>query len=212
MYSYSKLSTYNQCPKKYKFSYIDKLESKTPLCFIKGRKIHKELEQLNENTNCDNLSFEVRNFLKSNIGKNIKNILLNYKNRREFKFNLDKDFKNCNKKSFFTGVIDLLYIDKILTLVDYKTGNYKDLKYQDFLQLMCYSLFFFNNPSIQKIRLRYIYIEHNLENELIIDRNCIENVKRWILDTVNKLENDNTFDCKYTILCDYCQYKNFCKK
>lgn len=212
MYSYSKLSTYNQCPLKYKYSYIDKIKTNTPLCFIKGRKIHKEFELLNE-SNITNASNIVKNFLNSNIGNKLKNILLKNKTKREFKFGLDTDFKNCkyNLKCYYGGIIDLIYIDDLLTLVDYKTGNYKELKYQDFYQLMSYSLFFFNNKNIDQIKLKYIYVEHNLENSLIIKRDSIEFIKNWIKNTINKIENDTQFLKNKTKLCNYCQYKNICK-
>ena len=76
---------------------------------------------------------------------------------------------------------------------------------------MSYSLFFFNNKNIDQIKLKYIYVEHNLENSLIIKRDSIEFIKNWIKNTINKIENDTQFLKNKTKLCNYCQYKNICK-
>lgn len=211
MYSYSKLSTYNQCPRKYKFNYIDKIKVDDLTCLIKGRKLHKELENINKD-NFEHSSPLIKSFLNNNL--DIKEQLFNKNIKKEFRFGLDKNFKPCkySSKAFYGGIIDLIYIDNILTLVDYKTGNYKDAKYQDFYQLMSYSLFFFNHQNINKIKLRYCYIEHNLENNLIISKQSTNSTKEWIVNTVNNIEHDKNFECKYSVLCNYCQFKNFCKK
>lgn len=211
MYSYSKLSTYLQCPKKFKFSYIDKIKSDDLQCLVKGRNIHKQLELINKDNFAESSPI-IKNFLNHNL--DIKKQLFNNNIKKEFRFGLNENLEPCkyNKKSFYGGIIDLIYIDDILTLVDYKTGKYKDIKYQDFYQLLSYSLFFFNHKNVDKIKLRYLYVEHNQENCLIVDKRSVKSTKQWILNIVKNIENDSEFICKYSTLCNYCQYKNFCKR
>lgn len=47
MYSHSKIGTFEQCPRKYKFSYIDRIRRKTePIEFFLGSRAHDTLEHL----------------------------------------------------------------------------------------------------------------------------------------------------------------------
>ena len=48
IYSHSKLSCYEQCPRKYKFRYIDKIKKEIEEsieCFL-GKRVHKTLKKL----------------------------------------------------------------------------------------------------------------------------------------------------------------------
>ena len=211
MYSYSKLNTYLQCPRKYKYHYLDKVKAGTFDWLVKGKDIHKELEDFRSPEDLKGLSNCTKNFI---LGFNFQSVLFG-KTLREYKFYLDKDFKPLRdpEQAFYGGVIDLVYTSSTgLVLVDYKTGKYKDLKYQDFWQLMSYALFFFNHKTVEKITLRYLYVEHLQENTLTVTRESIPAIQEWILGTVRCIEDDQEFKPKTSILCDYCQYKNICEK
>ena len=59
-YSYSRLSTFENCPQKYKIQYIDKIKSNSEgiEAFI-GKRVHESLEWLYENANQNNfISFD----------------------------------------------------------------------------------------------------------------------------------------------------------
>lgn len=44
-YSYSRISTYENCPRRFKYHYVDKIESYEDVeAFILGRAVHKGIE------------------------------------------------------------------------------------------------------------------------------------------------------------------------
>ncbi|MAZ61635.1 MAG: hypothetical protein CMG50_05620 [Candidatus Marinimicrobia bacterium] len=60
-FSYSRISTYNQCPQKYKIQYIDKIySSKNSLEAFMGKSVHDVLERLYTMKNLKNqfISFD----------------------------------------------------------------------------------------------------------------------------------------------------------
>lgn len=236
MYSFSRIQTFNQCQRKFKYSYIDKLSTKFNPAFAKGKAIHSILESWGlenpresrdeENIEKTQKHFDiVDNFINSTLGKDV----MSKKSAREVEFFLDKDLNPCEKEdanfvgyidrvNFFENAVDLT---PKVELIDFKTGKYKDLKWQDFTQLMIYSIYIFKKYNkIDKIKLRFVYVEHNLENDLILERDAIKEVEKKLLNDINEIEeltkdflisnNENIFKKNITKLCDYCDFKEIC--
>lgn len=216
-YSFSKLSTYKQCSRKFKYQYIDKL----PVKFVetealkKGKAIHKILEHYPIEVNTNNNYKEIaNNFINSDLGKKY----LNLESVREYKFGIDKQLNPCSyndKSCLLRGFIDFICkINNELYLIDFKTGKYKDEKYQDYSQLLYYAIYFFQKePNISKIKISYVYVEHdNLENIMELDRQYLDNYKIDLLKLINSAEYDTSFNKTKTKLCDYCNFLDFCQK
>ena len=140
-FSFSSLNLYKTCPFAYKLSYIDKVKPVRSTALVKGSNVHSILEkypEIQEKEFKFNENLIVSNFLNSEIGNYFKDILLNKKAARDFKFGLTRDFENDTfKDSFFHGIIDLIFFENDeLNLCDYKTGKYKEN--HDFSQLLTY--------------------------------------------------------------------------
>ncbi len=73
MYSYSRLDTFEQCPRKYKFRYIDGLKTETEgvEAFV-GKRVHESLEKLYRDLKLTKLSSleEILSFYEQEWGKN----------------------------------------------------------------------------------------------------------------------------------------------
>lgn len=232
MYSFSRVQTFNQCKRKFKYNYIDKLPTKFNPAFAKGKAIHSILESWGletpqesrdkENIEKTQKHFDiVNNFINSTLGQDI----MSKKSAREVEFFLDKDLNPCEKENAnFVGYIDRVnYFENAeanVELIDFKTGKYKELKWQDFSQLMIYSIYIFKKYKVDKIKLRFVYVEHNLENDLIIERDSIKEVESKLLNDIASIEeltknfiltnNENIFERNVTKLCDYCDFKDIC--
>ena len=209
-FSFSSLSLYNTCPFAYKLSYIDKIKPVRSTALVKGSNVHSILEkypEVQEKEYKYNENSIVSNFLNSEIGNYFKDVLLNKKTAREFKFGLTKNFENDTfKDSFYHGIIDLVYFDNdVLNICDYKTGKFKEN--QDFSQLLTYSIFF---KKYNKIKINYIYVEHNKINSKVVTKEDIENAQNFIIKTTDIISEDKVFKRNCGKHCAWCQFSEKC--
>ena len=219
-FSYSKISTYKQCPYKFKLLYIDKIgKPVVNEALIKGSKIHTLLENyesvINQYTeNPQNLEYLgiVLEFAKSDIGHDI----LNKQSIREHCVKFDKDL-NANdslskKETYLIGYIDRINLSSGIELIDYKTGKYKDPKFQDFEQLSIYGLYMFSKyPDVESILLRYVYVEHCRENSKLITRADSAIIKQLLINDLNQIQNEVEYPKKPQKLCDWCEFVDLCQ-
>lgn len=230
MYSYSKISTFIQCPKKYEYQYLIGIPGlpKTE-ALVKGGDIHLILENIEkyqeyQKTGCfdiaeniddlqeifDNPKYIqiVDNFINSPLGE-----ILKCQSSREVEIFLDKDFNPTETDKYFVGYIDRINLTKNgIEIIDFKTGKYKDIRYQDFNQLGLYGIYIIKKYNLKSLKLRYVYVEHNKENTLDIDNTFIENLISKYKGIINELENTKEFKQCKTKLCDYCPFKLHCFK
>lgn len=208
-FSFSKISTYKECPLKYKYRYIDKLPSKPSIHLIKGSKVHKLLENY-ENITPGEYFDVVRNFAESELGQEI----LSKPSIREHKIKLDARLRANDElkkdETRFIGFIDRINVHDGVDLIDFKTGKYKEPKYQDFEQLILYSLYMFDKFDIDEIKLRFVYVEHNIENTLIFKRESADFYRTQLKADIEKIENDTEFKKCPGPLCPWCDYRDLC--
>ena len=224
-YSYSKISTYKSCPTKFKYQYIDrigKLESTPEL--VKGSTIHYIIENTNlsEENYTDEMKQNIKDYPETlDIVKNFKESELGIKYLKdidkepiqEFKLGLSKELKaySYNKESLFNGIIDYICVKSgELYLVDFKSGKFRDNRYQDYNQLLFYAIYFFEKYGVQNINISFVYVEHNLENDLELDIKYLDNYKRELLSSIKTIEEDSEFLQNKTRLCDYCGFNELC--
>jgi CRISPR/Cas system-associated exonuclease Cas4 (RecB family) len=216
-YSFSKLSLHRQCNRRFKYRYIDKLTEedtdKTPL--FKGIAIHSILEKFPEPSNhkfAEKYQHIADSFIKSDLG--IKYLYRDHS--PEVSFGLDEDLNpvEYNKAAIFRGKIDhVCVVDDVLTLVDWKSGKYVDQKYQDFGQLMAYAIYFFKRyETIDKIRISYIYVEHDLENDITLERQYLSNYIEDLTKLIHEAENDTSFEKNVSDLCKWCPFRSHCEQ
>lgn len=224
-YSYSKISTFLSCPLKFKFQYIDNIPGKMDTAaLIKGRTIHYLIENSNltESQYSDEMKQNIKdypeaveikkNFEQSELGiKYLKNIDKPAMN--EYKLGLSTSFKGTeySKESLFNGIVDYICVKSgMLYLIDYKSGRYKDNRFQDYNQLLFYAIHFFQKYKIQKIIISFVYVEHNLENDLELNIEYLDNYKRELLSNIIQIENCIDFKPCTSRLCDYCAFQEIC--
>jgi CRISPR/Cas system-associated exonuclease Cas4 (RecB family) len=218
-YSYSRISTYQQCPLKFKFKYVDKV--KVPFVYsealIKGGTLHHILEHHPEKSthkHQEKYQSVADEFINSDVGKD----LLSRESKRELDIGLTKDLEPCeysSKEAMFRGSVDYFTMkDDYLWIVDWKSGKEKDLKWQSFDQNMWYALYFFiMYGKLDKIKITYQYIEHNnADNSVIMERQYLLNYKTSLIDNINKIENDTEFKLKESALCPYCDFQDICTR
>lgn len=236
--SYSRVSTFNQCPYKYKLRYVEKIDTvknQDPNnALYMGTALHEGLE--------NNLKACIKSYISNYYVLNDKNI----DEIEKFKFLIPRIKPlvpdGINELEIvdndFTGFIDLLVpTDKegVYDMYDFKYSNNK-ANYQLSPQLHLYK-YFYEKQSGNKIRNMYflfvpkVQIRQKKTEDLYqfrkrIDEeleNTFENLEfmkinydpkkviSFLLD-VKKLYECESFEKNPSYLCNWCEYKNYCEK
>lgn len=218
-YSFSKLSLHEQCNRKFKYRYIDKVkpQKQDMTALLKGGAVHSLLENY-PNPSTHKLAPKYKHifddFLQTKLGQDY----LNIPSIREFAFGLTKDFEPTEYKSkdaIFRGYVDYICTkDNVLHLIDWKTGRLKEQKWQSYDQLMMYAIYFFQRyPNIDQIKISYVYVEHaEAENDLLLERKYLRTYKDSLAGMIISTEQDIEFKKCPSKLCDYCEFQYHCDK
>jgi len=224
-YSYSKISTFNSCPYKFKLKYVDKLESpfEDSVIFEKGRFIHALLEFYPtipdfefkfpevESKKNEYISL-VKSLYKSNriLNKLLDPSVALY---REKQFYLDTNLKEISTKesSFLNGIIDYVgRVNDTLLLVDWKTG--KTQSHASLDQLKFYALWAFNNLDINQIKCSLFFLEQNDIKSEILTRADLPDLESLYKSKINTIETETRFEKKRSKSCEYCPFIKECQR
>ncbi len=204
-----------QCPRKFKYSYIDKLPRKNTdkTALYKGLALHNILEKYPE-VGTHKLTTKYQYI----IDKFLKSKYIHYLKRQSVKelgIGLSDTLEpmSYSKKAMFRGYIDYFtIIDGVMHILDYKSGKLKEHKYQDFTQLMYYAIYMFKKyTKLDTIKLSYVYIEHDVDNSITLKRKYLHNYTKDLLTTIKEVEISEYNKTK-TLLCKFCDYQDFCSK
>jgi RecB family exonuclease len=216
-YSFSRLSTHKQCPRKFKYSYIDKApKDKTDMtALLKGGAIHSIIEHYPNKTS-HKLAPKYQHIVDKFISTTLGEKYLTVDSIREFDFGLTVNLEPTsysNKNALFRGSVDFICtIDNVLHLCDWKSGKYKDPKWQEYDQLMFYGIYFFQRyPTIDTIKISYVYVEHpDMENALILERKYLDTYVGQLNELISNVETDDVWCKNKGKLCEYCDFKTHC--
>lgn len=246
VYSHSKLSTFEQCPYKYKLKYIQKVPSpiEKTIEALLGTCVHDSLEWLYkkviEGTTPtlddvlekyisrwqedykDNILVVKQNLTSEDYkNKGIQFLIDYYTKHHPFKdgtLEMEKQvWINLTEEHSLIGYIDRLVYNKDkeeYEIHDYKTAN--SLPPQEKIdkdrQLALYSIaikeiFGEDKPVI----LTWHYLSHNKQIFSKRTQEELENLKTETIQLIQKIENAKIYPTQKSILCNWCEYKEYCK-
>jgi len=216
-YSFSKLATHKHCNRKFKYNYIDKApkDKMDMTALLKGGAVHSILEHYPNETK-HKLAPKYQHIADKFIATTLGEKYLTQDSIREFSFGLTKELtptEYSDKQALFRGFVDFICtINDVLHLVDWKTGKYKDPKWQEYDQLMFYAIYFFKRyPTIDTIKISYVYVEHEgMENDITLERQFLDNYVEQLISLIHNTENDTEFKKNEGRLCDWCEFKTHC--
>ena len=243
LYSYSKLSTFEKCPLKFKFKYIDYLESdfeETIEGFL-GKQIHKTLEwTYNNKEKTLELDDIVKYFIESwnskftsdikiikqlpaehYFNKGIKFLINYFLNNSPFKDNTIATEKKVLINLDSNGEYKLIgYIDRlvyhpttnIFEIHDYKTGSVKSKEeLNEDRQLALYSIAIRESfENVNDVFLIWHFLESNKEIRSRRTLQELENLKRDVIELINKIESTINFQANPSSLCNWCEFQSKC--
>lgn len=205
-FSPNMLKTFEACPKKYYFKYIEKISvpQKSSL-FEKGKKVHAlanyylrgdDISKMEKALNSEEL--KLWEILKQNEFFN--------KTYVNSEYNL-----SCKVDNYWIGgrLDALMKDDKNYYILDYKTGSIPknpEYDYQTMTYLLCASKMYGDN-------IKFIYIDLKNNKNAIIDFNHAkaQEYEKRITDICNKITNAQfSEEIEHSKICDFCEYKKIC--
>lgn len=234
--SYSSFNTFNTCPLKYKFTYIDKISvPKRPELFFGGL-IHSVVQYALKKDPLMLAYDELINFYKNNWDSSLYKDKEQEKQYFDFGKNMIFHFHGTHKpglrniiatekyfaiplssKHELSGVIDR--VDKlpigILEIIDYKTN--KALPSQEEID-QDFQMNFYNLaikelwPETEKVKLTFYFLKPNVQMSTTRDDYTLEIAKKEIIKTADKIEKTKNFYATPNRFCDWCDFQNRCSK
>jgi hypothetical protein len=217
--SYSRLSTYEQCPNKFKLQYVDKTykdDSDNP-AFVRGSKIHKQCENYinfcKKKGTKPSMSVEAENAVPL-----INGIIGNFKEvHAEQKLSLNTKFGKCDwfsKATMYRAILDMVAIgDDKAVIIDFKTGKVREYDDKPTGQLHLASCFIFANyPNIQEVSTAYAFLDHKITLPKVFTRDEFDSMKETFRGMFDKVNMEKEWTPKVNSYCHWClATKDQCK-
>ena len=203
-WSYSRLRCYLDCPRQFKYTYIDHYEphyEKSSLALVKGSYLHSLCESY-INKEIKNQSTKIYNPFENeeklpvtleeysqwvDIWENLKSSirfkeLIAWAKDNQF---LHTEYK-IDYKNLFLGYIDLLFIhDKCLYIIDWKTGKSRNYDFKQ-VSLYAYALLETLRSEVNKVYLQYFFVEDPAKSlTLRLDRGTFLNKQYKVLTEIS---------------------------
>ncbi|MDI6641036.1 MAG: diguanylate cyclase [Elusimicrobiota bacterium] len=233
--SYSALSTYQECPLKFKFEYIDRLgdiyRQDRPY-FSFGGSLHTALAKFFQIKDVQQRTLDLLYTLlkKSWISKGYSTVEEETEYRQKAisllqhfyetadisaqPLYIEEFFRIPIEDFFLSGKIDRIDAisgDKV-EVIDYKTGKtvvtQKDL--QEDLQLGIYALAVVKKLQLKPQRVTILSLEQNMTFSTEINQERIERTEQEVIKIYRNISEDREFAPKETGLCPYCDYSVIC--
>lgn len=232
--SASAVKTYEQCPRKYYFNYIQKAPKKHWDHFDLGNICHKTLELFHTKYMKKAIpkkewgKLMSESFTKAREGflnlsdpliLDAKEMLAEY--LKSVKENGMPVVKGCETSFDFKlaedimvrGFVDRIDIlkDKKFRIIDYKTT--KNDKYLEPFQLSVYGLWLKEqHPDIKSFKGAYVLLRHGSKlKEYDFNLEDIETARKDLIAYAKKIKEENTWTPIPTKLCNYCDFKDICQ-
>lgn len=201
-YSYSAVKLYEQCPSRYKFSRIDRLQEPSGDAATRGSLIHSEIEAIIKGELP--LVSDVVQYLVPQLNKwKLSNAQSEMQFAIDDKWNL-VDYKD--KNAWFRGVIDLYFEENdVATVLDFKTGKERD--YSD--QVIVYAaVVLATKPHINRVNLAIEFLDSQKNVQYArITRDELGKYKDELANRINTINKDNIFAANPSGLCKFCHFR-----
>ena len=232
-YTYSKLSTYLQCPLKYKYIYIDRLDKKyrVPKPFLSfGNSMHKALYHFFKMPVDERTKTALQQILRKvwirddytseseerDFGLKGIDQLNDFYEKEDITLKplyLEKYFSIRIDDYMLTGKIDRIdETDSGYEIIDYKTGNYimtpDELKKD--MQLPIYLLAAKYDLELPVSKLTYLYLSDVKRVSVAAAEIDIDMLKQQLIEIMKTIESDTEFRPKDNIFCPYCEFSVIC--
>ena len=214
--SFSRLSTFEQCPAQFDYQYVSKrVQNTSNEASEYGDRVHKLLEAKGKGTlNVDELTDEGKSTL-AKWGAVVDSIVAKNGDKFfELQMAVNKDLTPVDwfaSDVWIRSIADVLVVDgKTAYCLDYKTGKVKDNPTQ--LQLFA-AMVMWRFPEVQTVKTSFIWLKFNDVTNTTYERrflNSLWNALRPRFDKVQETIELGVFPAKPSGLCPWCAAKDIC--
>lgn len=210
--SYSRLSTYENCPKKFKLQYLDKAfpdDSDNPN-FVRGNRVHEQLEHyvmwLNAGKSFDKppLCNEAKNVIPiiDKVHDQYTSVL------PEQQLCIDKNWNKIgwfDKQAYYRAILDVIaFMDTQALILDYKTGKVREYnQYGGQLHLNA-AMLFAVEPTIQHITVAYLFVDHKQTIKVDFTRDQFDEFQNYFIDRHDTVNSETDWEPKINKYCKWC--------
>jgi putative RecB family exonuclease len=231
--SYSRLSSYDKCPRKFKLVYVDGNVAPSGRAAQVGKLVHEVLaDYMREKTALGGVHKPDFGDILSRLPK-VSGQLIGEKEITQEITAGDIDVfvrgfctlypeidasqvAGIEEEKLFDingykvkGILDLVLRDAEgnLEIIDYKTGR---PGYVDDLQLIMYSMPYFNDGPHQAINATFAFLKEPSLKKVRINRSMSNNTRDVVMGKVQEIETDEQFERRRGPLCNYCEVRHLC--
>ncbi len=233
--SYSALNTYQTCPLKYKFQYIDKIRTPKSKEAVFGTLIHstlnfvhtpgilsptmdQALDHFSKNWNSD--VFESEQEERAAFSQGVEIIRRYYKDNDISKVNivaLESPFQIKLGEDVVSGIIDRIdRTDDGYEIIDYKTSKKMppQERIDNDVQLTIYlEAFLVRYPeerkNLDKIKVSLYFVKHGVKLTSTRTEEQLNDVEDMFLEAIESIESSE-FEPVLNPLCDWCDFQDRC--
>lgn len=185
-WSFSSLSTYEDCPRKYKFKYIDRLPEPPSPAAERGTQMHAHLEDyvLKNEPVPENLEYMLPELDDwKTIGCQI-----------EEPWGFDKDWQPTDWKDAWLRMKLDLMIPSTGLVVDYKTGKKDGNEAKHARQGLLYAIgTHIRYPELKSVTVKFEYLDHKTDSLKVWRPEQLTVGKRVFNNQVEQMESDRLF-------------------
>jgi RecB family exonuclease len=233
--SYSALNTYQICPLKYKFQYIDKIRTPKSKEAVFGTLIHsvlnfahkpgilfptmeQALDYFSKNWNSD--VFESEQEERAAFSQGVDMVRRYYKDNDISKINivaLESPFQIKLGEHIVSGIIDRIdRTDDGYEIIDYKTAKKmpSQEKVDNDVQLTIYLRAFLERypeerKRLDKVNVSLYFVKHGVKLTSTRTKDQLESVETMFLEAIKSIESSE-FEPILNPLCDWCDFQERC--
>ncbi|MFQ6118735.1 MAG: PD-(D/E)XK nuclease family protein [Methanosarcinales archaeon] len=227
MLSKSKIDTYEQCPRKFKYAIIDKIPPKPPSpALILGRSVHEIAENIWKEgllkVNGDKITLDLEPSDNPTLNRHIHNLMRLERKRwelckiksmpKKYFFPRLVEEKIENEKLQINGIVDRVdrELDDSYSIIEIKTGKVHEFKNYKF-ELKFYKYLLMSKKILDNKIKRGVVIFTKTGEVKVGKLGSLGWVKRKINKVRRKIKEER-FERNITTLCNYCDYKKLCLK
>lgn len=209
--SWSRLSDYQSCPRKFYLKYIDKAfpQEEKNFHLIKGANLHKQLEDYVDAknagtlTNLETFSPEIQSTIPL-VDKLMSQFAKTYSETQVAVTQTWEQTEWFSKEAGWRAIMDMICVNPTHALiVDWKSGKLYD--YADEKgQLHLSGLIALEVLKVETVTVSYVFVEHRHTSPITLDQSHVPALKAHFDQQYDIVNSDKAFKPEVNQYCKYC--------